>query len=316
LTPAVVSALGSSVKSISAGASYACAVTSAGAALCWGSNAQGQLGNNSTVDSSVPVAVVGLSSGVASIVAGVYTTCAVTTGGAVTCWGDNSRYNYGDGTTHSSLTPVAVPALSSGIEAVSLGFMHGCALTTSGGLKCWGNGVSGQLGVAGLLQSTTPVDVPGLTTGVVAVTAGHFHSCALTSLGRPKCWGDNSDNQIGNNNGGADTKTPDDVADQLGNVASISAGSNHTCVVTTSGAARCWGANFGGQLGDGQKGNGTVPVNVAGLSSGVAQVDAGHGNTTCARLTAGGLRCWGTGGLLGDGATTDAKSPVSVVGFP
>jgi alpha-tubulin suppressor-like RCC1 family protein len=103
------SGLNSGVASISAGGLHTCAVTTGGAAKCWGHNVFNQLGNASTIPSTlVPVAVVGLSSGIKSVAAGGTHTCAVTTDNRVKCWGDNENGRLGDGTTVQKDSPIDV----------------------------------------------------------------------------------------------------------------------------------------------------------------------------------------------------------------
>src|SRR4249919_50256 len=113
-TPATVSGLGSGVRAIAAANLHTCALTAAGAVLCWGDNSHGQLGDGTTTQRLTPVPVAGLDSGVRAIAAGGEHACAVTTAGAVLCWGDNIVGQLGDGTTTRRTTPVAVTGEGSG----------------------------------------------------------------------------------------------------------------------------------------------------------------------------------------------------------
>ena len=316
-TPVNVSGLAGGMTAIAAGYSHACAMTTASGVKCWGFNGYGQLGDGSTTDRLTPVDVSGVASGVTAIAAGDNHTCTLTTMGGVKCSGNNGNGQLGDGSTLSRLTPVDVSGLTSGVSAIAVGGLHTCALTTWGGVKCWGYNSFGQLGDGSTRDRLTPVDISGLTGGVTAITAGAIHTCALTTAGGVKCWGFNVNGQLGDGNS-TNRLTPVTVggltSGLTSGVTAIAAGGFHTCALTPAGGVKCWGNNGEGQLGDGTRTNRSIPVDVSGLASGVTAIAAGTYHT-CALTPAGGVKCWGYNvyGQLGDGSNTDPLTPVDVL---
>ena len=192
------------------GAYHTCAITELGGVKCFGLNANGQLGDGSSTNRLTPVDVAGLTSGVAAISAGSIHTCALTTGGAVKCFGNNGFGQLGDGTGTNRLTPVDVAGLISGVAAISAGTYHTCALTTGGAVKCFGYNAFGQLGDGSSTTRPSPVDVAGFTSGVAAIAAGAYHTCALTTGGAVKCFGNNAYGRLGDGST-TDRLTPVDV---------------------------------------------------------------------------------------------------------
>lgn len=312
LVPVSVYGLDTDVASISAGASHTCAVTKTGGAKCWGYNGFGRLGNNSTAQSLVPVNVSGLASGVAQVVAAGGSSCALTTSGAVYCWGYNAFGQLGNNSTIPSPVPVAVYGMSSGVARITGSSLHACALTTAGGAYCWGYNNSGQLGNNSLTNSTVPVSVSGLTSGVAQVAAGNSFTCAVTTSGGAKCWGLNSDSRLGNNST-ANSSVPVDVYGLASGVASLATGYNSSCAVTVAGGVKCWGINYLGQLGNGTTTLSKVPVDVYGLTAGVTAVAVGSDHS-CVTTTSGSMKCWGYNakGPLGNNTTTSSSRPVDV----
>ncbi len=185
-----------------------------------------------------------------------------------------------------------------------------------GGVKCWGANTYGQLGDGTTLDSATPVDVNGLTSGVSAIATGNGFTCALMTGGEMKCWGWNSIGQLGDGTT-ANKSTPRDVSGLISGVSTIAAGNAHACALMTGGGMKCWGTNYAGQLGDGTTTNKTTPVDVSGLTSGVSAIATTGGDHTCALTTGGGIKCWGfnSWGQLGDGTTADKTTPVDVSGL-
>ncbi len=316
LTPVDVAGLSSGIEAIAAGESHTCALTAAGGVKCWGYNFYGQLGDGSTTRRLAPVDVVGLSGGIKAIAAGGTHTCALTDAGGVKCWGANFSGQLGDGSTSQRLAPVDVVGLSSGVKAIAAGGGHSCAVTESGGVKCWGANFSGQLGDGSTSQRLTPVDVIGLSVGIEAIAAGGGHSCALTGVGGLTCWGDNYYGQLGDGST-ANRLTPVDVTGLSGAVQAIAAGGSHSCAVVTAGGVICWGFNDRGQLGDGSTTQRSTPVDVVGLASGIKAIAVGKSDHTCALTEAGGVKCWGMNfyGQLGDGSTTNRSTPIDVTGL-
>ena len=206
------------VSALTAGASHTCAVISAGAAYCWGSNANGQLGNGTTTNSATPVPVGGglsfpLSKDRADTVlsAGAGHTCGVTIGGTAYCWGSNSDGQLGNGTTTDSVLPVRVGGNIS-FKNVSAGARHSCGVDNASVVYCWGANASGQLGDGTTTSRPRPVAVIN-GVGFNVASAGGQHSCGVTGGGIAYCWGDNSYGQLGD---GAtiSTTVPVKVADQ------------------------------------------------------------------------------------------------------
>ena len=178
--------------------------------------------------------VSGLASSVSAISTGAEHTCALTASGGVKCWGDNLYGQLGDGTNTDRNTPVDVSGLTSGVIAIEAGDNQTCALTSSGGIKCWGRNNYGQLGDGTTVDRNTPADVSGLTTGVSAMSSGEFHTCALMASGGLKCWGRNSQGQLGDSTTTQRTM-PVDVSGLASGVAAVSSASDHSCALTSSG---------------------------------------------------------------------------------
>ncbi len=306
--------------SLDAGSGHTCVVTTTGAVTCWGWNLFGQLGDGSAIDSPTPIHVAGLSSGVAAVSAGAYHTCALTNAGAVRCWGDGRFGQLGDGQTVGRATPVDVAGLQAGVTAITAGGVHTCALMLDSTVRCWGWNLSGQVGIDRhseecYVESVTycrrlptellaangePVD------NVVAIAAGDIHTCALIADGSLLCWGDDRYGQLGDGipgQGGLSFRhTPEPVVGLTDEAVDLSLGGDHSCLLTGQGGVECWGSNNLNQLGDGSYNSSAMPQEVTGLDLGVLSVDAGR-NHTCVVVKGGSVKCWGSnfGGQIGNG---------------
>ena len=330
--PRVVPSLTSGVTAISTGYNHACAIVADGKLKCWGENKDGQLGVGNLVDSSVPVDVPDVGTGVIAVSAGLRSTCAITSSGLVKCWGANSAGQLGNGTKTPSLVPTDVVNLGSSAIAITVGFSYACAVTSAGALKCWGlddfltlgNDRTDSVGINPFSHSL-PVNVTGLNSSVIAVSASYDHTCALIAGGLMKCWGYNGLGQLGNGSNQVSdgfrqvvrvSGYPIDVL-RLEAVAAISLGFQFSCALSSQGGAKCWGRNSSGELGSGSGNFSLVPRDVTGLASDMVGVSAGLQHA-CGVSQAGGLKCWGlnSAGQLGNGTQRLSRTPVKVVGFP
>jgi alpha-tubulin suppressor-like RCC1 family protein len=246
----------------------------------------------------------GLCAGVVSLSLGLTHSCALTSSGTVLCWGNNTAYKLGDGTTTNRAAPVAAVGVAGALE-VSSGGTHSCARTATGVL-CWGANDRGQLGNGNMLTQTAPVATLVLGSDVAQLALGFQHSCARTTAGGVYCWGSNWRGQLGD--GTTISRGTPAAVSFVGSptIVEIASGgsdvsASHTCARTSTGSVYCWGANLNGQLGDGTTNTRPAPVAVTGLTDAVA-LAVGNANT-CAIRSDGTVVCWGnnTSGQLGDG---------------
>lgn len=302
-TPSTQSGL-TSIVAVVAGNDHLCAVVADGTARCMGRNSDGQLGDGTTTTgiSGAPVTVSGLTN-VVSVAVGNTHSCALRANGTVACWGANSDGQVGDGTTTSPrTTPVNVTGLTN-VVAIAAGFAHTCALLADGTARCWGGNASGQVGDGTTSSSrTTPVTVSGLA-NLVALAAGDTHTCALLADGTARCWGGNDNGQLGFGTTDTPRLTPVPVTQltiicnsltklcsptvtKLNGLASLTAGSAHTCALQATGAPYCWGRNDTGQLGDGTRTQQTRPVEVPSFRFNISPVVALRSPGRVATVTA------------------------------
>jgi alpha-tubulin suppressor-like RCC1 family protein len=323
---------------ISAGKQHTCGITGSpttfpavgGAVHCWGDNSSGQLGNGTTINSAIPVAVSG-GSPFLSTSAGSQHSCGISVAQTLYCWGDNGFGQLGNGTRTASTTPVAVRPTLPG-QQVSTGTSHTCtSYETSGQFfvnafaYCWGDNSAGQFGNGTTASSDTPVLI---FTGIypATVSAGALYTC-VSSHGpsQAMCAGNNSSGQLGN---GTTTNSTillavvDSKNQQLQFDSEISTGASHACGVIDENAY-CWGDNGKGQLGNGTTTNSAIPfLVVGGIHFGSLSMGDGHScgvvtNTPPGNPPTGGAAyCWGDNakGQLGNSWSTTSSLPVNVAG--
>jgi Regulator of chromosome condensation (RCC1) repeat len=258
---AVQQPTGVTFTSITAGADESCGLTSAGAAYCWGRNDAGQLGDNTTTDEHVPVAVQQGGVTFASITSGRWHTCGLTSAGAAWCWGYNGNGGLGDNTTTDRHIPVAVQQGGVTFASMTAGEGRTCGITGAGAAYCWGANWNGGLGDNTTTDRLTPVAVQQGGVTFASMTAGWADTCGLTSDGAAYCWGSNGYGQLGDNTT-TDRWTPMAVGGGLSWSAVVSSTvAGHTCAVKASSQLiYCWGWNANGQLGDQTTSDRSSPV--------------------------------------------------------
>jgi len=298
---------------VEAGFDHTCALSSAGAASCWGDNWYGQLGVGGGPLGgygalSVPAAVTG---GLAfsSIGAGTYSTCGTTPGGMY-CWGLIPPSTAGQ-TPTTFAAPVNIFAWN-GYQSVSVGYAHACAhYSSSWGspADCWGMNDSGQAGFDPTQLRVVPATIGTLLGGAVStVSTQHQTTCADQASGVVQCFGANSWGQLGNG-GTASTWVPQTVGGGMA-LHGVSTGMHHACALDPAGAAWCWGNGYNGEVGNGGSGVYPTPQRVTGgLTFRAIAAGAYH---TCAIGTDDQLYCWGNGyyGQLG------TQGPAGWVPYP
>jgi alpha-tubulin suppressor-like RCC1 family protein len=202
-------------------------------------------------------------------------------------------------------------SLSAAENTLAAGIEHSCALGVDGALRCWGRNNEGQLGDGTTVARTVPVTVTGMASGVTAVAAGGYHTCAIRN-GALLCWGWNTYGQLGD--GTITNRTvPVTVTGMSSGVTAVAAGFGHTCAIRNR-VLSCWGLNNYGQVGDGTTTNRATPVVVGSMSTNVTAAAAGT-EYSCG-VRDGMTYCWGRNdsGQLGDGTTAGRLAPFSVDG--
>ncbi len=317
LGPAAVAAVGT-------GDYHVCAVSEGGVVRCWGAPDYGRLGQpgyddyDDVIGDDEPPSdwdAVDVATDAIDVVAAGNHSCVLRAGGQVRCWGANGSGQLGYGHT-DSIGDDEPPAdagdvpLPGPVASLAAGGTHTCAVLEDGGVVCWGNNDSGQLGLGNVDRVGDDETVDG-TTGRVALpgaavelAAGSAHTCARLEGGDVICWGRQQEGQLGT--GDVDALGDDETLAGVGPIAlggkaiDIDAYHDHTCAVLEDGGVRCWGSGSSGKLGNGDEGQNNVGDRKTPAESGVVmleeaavQVEAGTSHT-CAVLVSGDVRCWGS----------------------
>jgi alpha-tubulin suppressor-like RCC1 family protein len=358
-TPVNVTGITNALQ-VTAGDLYTCAVLTSGSAMCWGGGASGQLGTSYTLVSvSVPIAVMlpsanyvdapgpvmNMSSGFAA-----ESMCAITFDGRLKCWGYGGSGMLGTGTTVFAGTGANTMGnflmssnLGTGrsVRQVSSSNIHACAVLDNGNLKCWGSNTVGELGQghvdalgdgSGEMGNYLPLVNLGTGRSAVQVSASTAFTCATLDDGSVKCFGQNTNGQLGQGDTTSRGSSPSHMGNSLPAVQlgtgrttrTVTTGSGFACALLDNSQVKCWGYNTEGNLGLGDTSTRGAAANQMGnnlpyvqLGTGLSvQKIAGGAFHTCALLSNSKVKCWGvnSGGKLGIGSTTSMGGSTSHMG--
>ncbi len=303
---------------IAAGGWHSLVVCEDSTVKAFGENATGQLGNNSTDDSNVPVTAIGLN-GIISVSAGgdqlEAHSMALKADGTVWCWGSNLYGGLGNGltgTNNSTKIPVQTLLLTN-IKAISAGGWHSVALKQDGSVWCWGWNSDGQLGDGSNTDKSIANQVPNLN-NIKQIAAGTYHTLALKQDGTVWAWGDNLYGQLGDGTT-IDRNSPVQVQG-LTDVIHIAAGRFYSLAIKSDGTVWCWGQNLYGQLGDGSTTDRSTPVQVQNFLGATAMASCGAFHTVVVKND-GSVWAWGrnTYGNLGNNTVNNSSLPVQMMGI-
>jgi alpha-tubulin suppressor-like RCC1 family protein len=285
-----------SAQMVALGGSMGCVLFSDGRVGCFGSNDSGRLGRSlSTSLTGQSLGVLPLTD-VVTIAARDAHACALQDDGTVSCWGENSAQQLGNGNTTDQASPVVT---RDGAVQVAVGLLHTCVvLEGSGKVECTGSDASGQRGDGADAPAAGTWTGPQGLEQVDELVSGQNHLCALIN-GDVLCWGENASGQLGIGTSGASVNAPGTKVIGLSGVTDIAAGRSHTCAVA-DGDVYCWGENSSSQCGLADTADRMLPTS-HGFSDAIS-VAAGDAHT-CALVANGTVWCWGSGSDRQNGAT-------------
>lgn len=298
-------------SSIKAGGNSTCGIDQLDSRLkCWGYGHYGLLGDGLRRTSNFsPIEATLLPGTTTNFSLNGTNACAVSQGKGF-CWGGNHSTQLGIGaspiTSVIDLTPLVE------FTSLSLG-RGGCGIAAGGNLWCWGANdldsalITGNVGDGTSHPRNAMVHVDPSET-FASVSFGTRHTCAITTSNNLKCWGLNSDGQIGIGNT-INQSLPVTVGSGY---LSVSVGTQSTCAIDLSNKLWCWGDNTFGQLGLTNNTDFQTPQPVL-PGSDFSLVSVGA-NTACAVTLSQELFCWGRNnkGQIGDNSTVDRNTPVLI----
>jgi len=301
---------------IAGGGSHTIAIDKNGGAWAWGTNTNGQLGDNTLVSKRTPVSVLGTTKTFCQISGGSNYTIAIDKNGRAWAWGNNGAGQLGINSLVLQQTPVSVLGTTKTFCEITAGICHTIAIDRNGRAWSWGLNSAGQLGDGTVISKLTPVSVIGTVKTFCKITTGASHTIVIDKNGRLWGWGGRSFGQVGDNTSAFCTTTPVCICGAIKTFCKISAGACHTLAIDKNGRLWAWGRNVWGELGDGTLIQRNTPVSVVGTVKTFCEIATG----TCHSLAidkSGIVWAWGNNGfgVLGNNINGLSKcTPVSVYG--
>jgi uncharacterized protein YjbI with pentapeptide repeats len=285
---------------LSTNGEHNCIILDDGSVSCWGNNSNGQLGDGTTTNRDSPTTVTSLGDGrtAIDIAAGNYHTCVILDNGSVSCWGDNSAGQLGDGTYQNQTTPTLVADLGGNAIEIAAGRLHTCVILDDGSVSCWGSNFAGQLGDGTGAERNVPTQTDSLGENVTAVNiaTGVYHTCVVLNDGTVSCWGDNEYNALGWSNwSNAREELSPRLTESLGpgrTAVMLNAGLDFTCAILDDGSVSCWGRSRGNLLGDGNNSQQDFPTLTTVIQQRAIYITAGEIGI-CVILEDNTFTCWG-----------------------
>jgi alpha-tubulin suppressor-like RCC1 family protein len=286
-TPITTFAGGTNWKQVSAGYSHTAAVKTDGTLWTWGSGANGQLGNNVLVLTTLQTPVTTFAGGTnwKQVSSGHSHTAAIKTDGTLWTWGAGSSGQLGNSLLTNRSTPVTTFAGGTDWKQVSAGIEHTAAVKTDGTLWTWGSGGSGRLGTNDNTPTrSTPVTTFAGGTDWKEVSAGTTHTAAVKTDGTLWTWGNASSGRLGNATTTGTISTPVTTFAGGTDWKQVAAGESHTAAVKTDGTLWTWGSGSSGRLGDSTITSTSTPVTTFAGGTNWKEVSAGGSHTAATEI--------------------------------
>jgi len=304
---------GTNWKVVFSGREHIGAIKTDGSLWLWGSNADGELGNNSTNVQSSPVQTVSGGTNWQSASFGFDHSAAIKTDGSLWLWGGGNFGRLGNNSTASQSSPVQTVSGGTNWKSVSLMRCNSAAIKIDGTLWLWGSGGLGQLGNNSTANQSSPVQTVSGGTNWRSVSIGAYHSAAIKTDGSLWLWGLGNIGLLGTDSVTSQS-SPVQTVSGGNNWRSVSLGNQHSAAIKTDGSLWLWGNGSFGRLGDNTTTNKSSPVQTVSGGTNWRSVCLGNQHSAAIK-TDGSLWLWGRNfsGQIGDNSTTSQSSPVQTV---